>query len=184
MKPRRLPGLRPHCLYSAVTADAIYREGRRSQIRIVAGIAPLFSGLVLAAHVEMPLLAEIAGACEGARYLALCGYSPLYDGLAALLGLLFYGALVVLLFHFIRHAPPPTVYCRHCDGAGWVRDLEPSGGRCPLCHHDLFAYYQHAVPTGRGLNLSKLLEPEVRGIMLIARRKAQGWWSRLWWPIH
>jgi hypothetical protein len=184
MKPRRLPGLRPHRLYSAATADAVYRDGRRGQIWTVAGIAPLFSGLVLVAHVEMPLLAQLAGACEGARYLALCAYSPLYDGLAALLGLLFYGAFVMLLFHFIRHASPPTVYCRRCDGAGWVRDLEPTAGRCPLCHHDLFAYCRHAVPTGRGLNLSKLLEPEVPGIMLIARRKAQGWWSRLWWPIH
>ena len=159
-------------------------RGRRTQAPIFAGIAPLFSGLVLAAHVEMPLLADLAGACEGERYLALCAYSPLYDGLAALLGLLFYGAFLLLLFRYVRNAPPPTVYCRHCDGAGWVRDLEPTDGRCPLCQNDLFAYYQHAVPTGRGLNLTKLLEPEVRGGVLIARRKAQGWWSRLWWPIH
>ena len=184
MKLYRLPGLRAYRLYSEATADAVYREGRREQAWVFAAIAPVIGGLFVVLHQEAPLLADLAGACEGERYLRLCPYSPVYDGLAAGLGLLLYGAFVLLLFRFVRHAPPPTVYCQHCDGAGWVRDIEPTEGRCPLCRRSLFAYYQHAAPTGRGLNIRRLLEPEVGGEALVARRKAPGWWSRFWQPLR
>jgi hypothetical protein len=181
MTPRRLRGLRPYRLYSETTAHAVYHEGRRSLVWVLVGIAPVFAGLVAVAHAELPFLAELAGACEGERYLALCPYSPLYDWLAGSIGLLVYAAYVVLLLRYVRRAAPPTVYCLRCDGAGWARDLLPTGGRCPFCRHDLFAYYRHAVPMGRGL--APVLEKEVHGETLIARQRAQGWWSRLYQPV-
>jgi hypothetical protein len=148
----------------------------------MAGVVALLGGLFAIAHAEAPLLAQLAGACEGVRYLSSCRYSPLYDVLAGLLGLLLCGGYVLLLFRTIRRVPAPTVYCQRCDGAGWVRDIEPTHGHCPRCGHDRFAYRYFRAGPGPGFRV--IVEPDVRGEALITRRDSQGRWSRLWEPVR
>ena len=176
---RQLAGLRPYQLYSADTAAAVFRETGRIQATACAGIAVLAGGMLFGAHTEMPFLADLAGACDGARYLSAWEYPPLFDWLAGFVGLFLTGLYCLLLFH-VRSIPPPAVYCEGCDGAGWVRDLEPTRGGCPRCRGDRFTYFGRSVPSGGALPFSTLVEPQVAGRALVERYRSHRWHERLW----
>ena len=181
MKPRVVSGLRPYRLYKVETAAAIFRETGKTQATAFAVVALVVGGTVFGAHIEEPLLASFAGACDDARYLSGCEYPPLFDWLAGLLGLTVTAVYCAVLLTF-RRAAPPTVYCEGCDGAGWVRDLEPTHGSCPYCRYDRFTYFARSVPTADALLFSTLVESQMTGRALIDRYRAQTWRDRLRHP--
>ena len=64
--------------------------------------------------------------------------------------------------------PTPTVTCLGCGGRGWIDDLAGTGGACPACGHGSFRYYRFQGEQ------QALIEDEIAGAELLARRNAQG----------
>lgn len=173
------PAMRAYRLYNARTQATIKRQAGRGMSAIFAGVSVLAGGLLLGGHMEEPILADALGACEGVELLVDCEYPAYYDWIAGLLGLVGMGLFAALMFR-IRRAPLPTLFCEGCDGAGWVRDLEPAIGRCPRCRHDRFTFVERHAPSSSvasPIPLHTVVEQHVRGRDLIDRARGLRWFD-------
>jgi hypothetical protein len=118
------------------------RLGRRAARRIagfvVAGAA--FAGALAGGlhFEELPFLASWLGYCDGSRSLAGCQYPQRLDWLAGVVAAVAFGLLLAPLVPLAARRVRPSVYCRGCDGMGWIADLAGSAGRCPHCGSDRF----------------------------------------------
>jgi hypothetical protein len=155
-------------LYDPRTGEELRRQQAPSRA-LVFGIAALACGALFAlAHHELPFLAHWAGACSPDDYAYECTVRGRYGalggaGLAALLGALF------ALAHRYRRFPP-TLTCRGCGTSGFVLDIEPHGGRCPLCGGERFDYrIWFGTGTGAGPRLERVVEEDRAGPDLVRR---------------
>jgi len=126
-------------LFDAATRGRIRRQTDRGVCIVFMVVALLVGGLMAGLHHEMPVLPYWLSICPPDVPHYDCDYSPWLDVLAGAASAVIFGLFLTVLFRYRRIAP--TVRCEGCGGRGWIIDLEASGGRCPLCGNERFAYF-------------------------------------------
>jgi hypothetical protein len=113
---------------------------------IIAGSALIVGAMVGAAHyTEAPFVASWLGYCDGLRYLSDCEYPASLDWVVGAATALLFGLLLAPLVRLAPRRVRPSIYCRGCNGMGWIQDLDRTEGRCPRCGSVRFDYEETTV---------------------------------------
>jgi len=162
-------------LFNPATRDGLAGRYARRLGLMVAVVAVVSGGLIGGLHYEeLPFLADWLGYCDGAGFPAECEYPGRLDWLAGVAGGVVMGFVLVPLVPLARRRFRPSVFCRGCDGAGWIEDLVPTGGRCPRCGSDRFDFDSTELDPVFAFGSAFFLprrnrERDVRGAELVVR---------------
>jgi hypothetical protein len=125
-------------LFNSQTREALLRRTGRDFRLIFAGTTVVIGFMLGGFHYEEPFLPYLLDICAPDVSRGDCSYDHWLDVAAGLAGAAAFGAFLFIVYRL--RPMRPTVSCRHCDGAGWIEDLQASAGRCPRCRHDRFRY--------------------------------------------
>lgn len=155
-------------LYDPRTAGVIRREAAPGRL-LVFGISAVVAGALLGVlHHELPFLAHWTGACSPDDYAYECEARGFYDVVVGVLGFVLFAA-----FGWLGHRLGPihpTITCKGCGTRCFALDLEATGGRCPRCGADRFAYQIWLAGGGAlGPRVHRFREDDVAGADVVQR---------------
>lgn len=175
-----MPTSPPRRLYDPATRARV-ASGQIRRVRWLSVIVALVSGALIGGlHAsELPFLARPLGFCPSDVPLYDCEYPAWLDVAAGALAALVLGGALLPLAPLAGRRIRPSVYCRSCDGMGWMADLRDRGGRCPRCGGERFDLLSTDVEaawlTGGPLFLPRReVREDVKGADLIQERARDG----------
>jgi hypothetical protein len=155
-------------LYDPRSATVIRAELARGRLLAFGITALVCGGLMAALHHELPFLAHWTGACSPDDYAYECQTRVRFDVVAGVITVALFAGFGLLAHRLgpIR----PTLTCRNCGTRGWVLDIEPHHGRCPLCGGDRFDYQIWVGgAAAAGPRLEHIIEDDAAGADLVRR---------------
>lgn len=167
-----------HVLFNPQTREVLRRRTGRSLRLLLAGATVLAGAAVGGFHYEEPFLPYLFGNCPSDLPRGACVYSRWLDVLAGLAAAAAFGVFCLAVYRLRRLTP--TVFCRKCEGAGWIEDLLARDGRCPLCGHGRFNYRARAIEvevepmTDQQIAVRSWQLDDVAGEQLLALKAEKG----------